>query len=52
MAVNMLLLQPLVALVAGLLVLIFPRVLNYVVALYLIVIGVAGVLSQIIQTGV
>jgi hypothetical protein len=36
------LLQPIIALVAGLLILIAPRILNYVVALYLIVIGVAG----------
>ena len=30
---------PLVALIAGILILIFPRLLNYVVALYLIIIG-------------
>lgn len=34
--------QPLVALIAGLLILIMPRLLNYVVALYLIIIGVIG----------
>lgn len=34
--------QPLVALIAGILILIFPRLLNYVVALYLIVIGIMG----------
>jgi hypothetical protein len=34
--------QPLVALVAGILILIVPRLLNYIVALYLIVVGVAG----------
>ncbi len=50
MVINMLLLQPLIALIAGMLVLIFPRVLNYVVALYLIIIGVAGLLSQVVQT--
>ena len=48
MVVNMLLLQPLIALIAGILVLIFPRILNYVVALYLIIIGVAGILSQVV----
>jgi len=37
-------LQPIVALVAGVLILIMPRLLNYVVALYLIIIGVAGLL--------
>ncbi|HEY1723635.1 MAG TPA: DUF3096 domain-containing protein [Magnetospirillaceae bacterium] len=50
MVVNMLLLQPLVALIAGLLVLVFPRILNYVVALYLIIIGVAGLLTQVVHT--
>ena len=33
---------PLVALIAGILILIFPRLLNYVVALYLIIIGLIG----------
>ena len=35
-------LQPLVALVAGILILVRPRLLNYIVAIYLIVIGVLG----------
>jgi Protein of unknown function (DUF3096) len=33
---------PLVALVAGILILIIPRLLNYIVALYLIIVGLAG----------
>ncbi len=33
---------PLLALIAGILILIFPRTLNYIVAFYLILIGVAG----------
>jgi hypothetical protein len=33
---------PLVALIAGILILIVPRLLNYVVAIYLIVIGLVG----------
>ncbi len=33
---------PLVALVAGILILIFPRLLNYVVAIYLIIVGLIG----------
>lgn len=37
-------LQPLVSLLAGLLILIMPSLLNYVVAVYLIVIGVLGLL--------
>ena len=35
-------LGPLVALIAGILILIMPRLLNYIVALYLIIIGVIG----------
>ena len=33
---------PLVALLAGILILIMPRLLNYVVAFYLIVVGIMG----------
>jgi hypothetical protein len=36
--------QPLVALVAGVLILAMPRLLNYIVALYLIVIGILGLI--------
>jgi hypothetical protein len=35
-------LSPLVALVAGILILLMPRLLNYIVAIYLIVVGLAG----------
>ncbi|WP_268957654.1 DUF3096 domain-containing protein [Oceanidesulfovibrio indonesiensis] len=38
-------LQPLLALIAGILILIMPRLLNYVVAIYLIVVGVMGLLK-------
>jgi hypothetical protein len=34
--------QPIVALVAGILILIMPRLLNLIVAIYLIFIGLAG----------
>ncbi len=34
--------QPLIALIAGILILIMPRLLNYVVAIYLIIIGLLG----------
>ena len=37
-------LQPLIALAAGILILIRPRLLNYIVALYLIIVGVFGLL--------
>jgi hypothetical protein len=33
---------PLVALVAGILILVVPRLLNYIVAVYLIIIGLLG----------
>ncbi len=34
--------QPLVALIAGILILAIPRLLNYIVALYLIIVGLMG----------
>jgi hypothetical protein len=34
--------QPIVALIAGVLILLMPRILNYVVAIYLIVTGIIG----------
>ena len=36
------LINPLVALIAGILILLMPRLLNYVVAIYLIAIGILG----------
>ena len=33
---------PLVALIAGILILVMPRLLNYVVAIYLIIVGLMG----------
>jgi hypothetical protein len=35
-------LQPIVALIAGIIILFVPRILNYVIALYLIIIGIIG----------
>ena len=35
-------LQPIVALIAGVLILVVPSLLNYIVAIYLIVIGLIG----------
>ena len=40
-------LGPLVSLIAGILILIMPRLLNYIVAVYLIVIGVIGLFGPI-----
>lgn len=38
-------LVPLISLIAGILILIRPKLLNYIVAIYLIVIGVVGLLG-------
>jgi hypothetical protein len=40
------LVQPVAALIAGIVILLIPRVLNYVVAVYLIVIGVLGLIAS------
>ena len=39
---NTLILAPLISLIAGILIFIVPRLLNYIVAIYLIIIGVVG----------
>ncbi|MCB5185696.1 DUF3096 domain-containing protein [Methylobacillus gramineus] len=38
-------LAPLVALIAGILILAIPRLLNYIVAIYLIIIGIIGLVG-------
>ncbi len=40
-------LEPLAALVAGILILIMPRLLNYIVAIYLIIVGLLGLFPQL-----
>ena len=40
-------LTPLISLIAGVVILIMPRLLNYIVALYLIVIGVLGLFPNL-----
>jgi len=40
--------QPLVALVIGVLILLVPRLLNYFIAIYLIFIGVSGLWPQLL----
>ena len=42
MTMNLVLIQPLIALIAGILILVMPRLLNYIVAIYLILVGIAG----------
>lgn len=41
-----LILTPLISLIAGILILAVPRLLNYIVAIYLIVIGLVGLFGQ------
>ncbi|MGH9446415.1 MAG: DUF3096 domain-containing protein [Terriglobia bacterium] len=38
--------SPIIALIAGILILIFPRILNYIVAVYLILIGLFGLFAR------
>lgn len=40
-------LSPLIALIAGILIVIMPRLLNYIVALYLILIGILGLFPNL-----
>ncbi len=47
MYISTAIIEPLVALIAGVLILLAPRLLNYVVAAYLIVVGLMGVLPQL-----
>ena len=49
MSVNIVLLQPLVALLAGILILVIPRLLNIIVAIYLIVIGLTGLFPHLLR---
>jgi hypothetical protein len=40
-------LGPLVSLLAGILILVMPRLLNYIVAIYLIVVGLLGLFGDV-----
>ena len=44
---QILVLQPIVALIAGILILIMPKLLNYIVAIYLILIGLVGLFGHL-----
>ena len=46
LAINVHIVPPLAALIAGCLILIVPRLLNYIVALYLVAIGLLGLLGR------
>lgn len=49
MVINITALQPLIALIAGILILIVPRLLNFIVAIYLIIIGVSGLWPHLLR---
>ncbi len=46
---NMLTIQPLIALIAGILILIVPRILNFIVAIYLIIVGITGLWPHLLH---
>ncbi len=43
---NVVIIQPLIALVAGVVILVAPKILNYVIALYLILVGLIGLFPK------
>ena len=42
MTISLVHLQPIIALICGILILLIPRLLNFIIAIYLIIVGVAG----------
>lgn len=50
MHVDIVALQPLVALLFGILILILPRLLNYLIAIYLILIGLVGLFPHLFSS--
>ncbi|MBX3530018.1 MAG: DUF3096 domain-containing protein [Rhizobiaceae bacterium] len=40
---------PLIALIAGVLILVMPRLLNYIVAIYLIIVGLLGLFPNLLN---
>ena len=49
MTVDVLVLQPLIALIAGILILVIPRLLNIIVAIYLIIVGITGLWPHLLR---
>ena len=48
--VEFVMIQPLVALLFGILILILPKLLNYLIALYLILVGLTGLFPHLFTT--
>ena len=49
MTLDPVVISPLIALIAGILILLMPRLLNYVVAIYLIFVGVIGLWPHLLS---
>jgi len=49
MVINLLTIQPLIALIAGILILVVPRLLNFIVAIYLIIVGLTGLWPHLMR---
>jgi hypothetical protein len=49
MTISLIVLQPLVALIAGLLILVIPRLLHVIVGIYLVIIGAIGLLPHFVH---
>lgn len=47
MHIDVVMFQPLVALIFGILILVLPRLLNYLIAIYLIFIGLVGLFPHL-----
>lgn len=49
MTISLAQLSPVAALIAGVLILLMPRLLNYIIAIYLIVIGITGLFPHLLR---
>jgi Protein of unknown function (DUF3096) len=49
MTINVIAIQRLIALIAGILILVMPRLLNFIIAIYLIIIGISGLWPHLIR---
>jgi hypothetical protein len=49
MAIDVIAIQPVVALIAGILILVIPRLLNIIVAVYLIIVGITGLWPHLLH---
>lgn len=45
-------LEPLLAIIAGILILLIPRFLNFIVAVYLIIVGIGGLLKTTVKADI